>query len=284
MIYKLENEKIIVLDKTQFNPMHILECGQIFRYAKDEDGNYFVQSKNHIAHIYERSDCYEILSDDPKYFVEFFDLNTDYNPIKEFLKRDKILSPMVDFGYGLRILKNDSQEAIFSFIISQNNNISRIKNIIEKLCQIGDEYIDGTTKKPYKSFPTTEKLSAADFSFYKTLGAGYRDTFLKATADSLKNINIDELKNLSTDELLNFLIKQKGIGVKVASCILLFGFNRQEKFPVDTWIEQVYYNHYSDKKMSRVEIQKFFENKYKNYSGLAQQYLFFYERSKVTKK
>ena len=278
MIYNIENGIIKVIDKSQFNPKHILECGQVFRFGKDENDNYFVISHNNKATIIEKSDCYEIISDNPNYFIEYFDLNTDYNPIKENLKQNSVLSPMVDFGYGIRILKADPLEMIFSYTISQNNNIKRIQQIIEKLCIIG------TKQNSFYAFPTLSQLSNASVGFYESLGAGYRAKFLKELSISLKDINLNELKSLSTDEIYKFLINLKGIGPKVASCILLFGFGRCEKFPVDTWIEQVYYNHFSKEKRTRPEIQTYFENEFKEYSGIAQQYLFYYEREKQESK
>ena len=137
MIYEIKNNIIYVTDKSQFNPKHILECGQVFRYGKNNDNNYFVISKDLKATIFEHKNFYEIISNDANYFVNYFDLNTDYNIIKNKLKQDKVLSPMIDFGYGIRILNANPLEMIFSFTISQNNNISRIQKIIEKLCIIG---------------------------------------------------------------------------------------------------------------------------------------------------
>ena len=274
MIYKIENDIIKVLDKSQFNPEHILECGQVFRYGKDENNNYFVISKNNKATIIEKENHYEIISNNTDYFVNYFDLNTDYNIIKTKLKQNKILSPMIDYGYGIRILKADPLEMICSFTISQNNNIKRIKQIIERLCEIG------SANNNYKNFPTQSELFNAPLEFYESLGAGYRAKFLKELSVTLKDTNFEEIKNLSTDEIYNFLINLKGIGPKVASCILLFGFSKTEKFPVDTWIEQVYYNHFSKEKRKRPQIQEYFESEFGNFSGIAQQYLFFYEREK----
>ena len=274
MIYKIENDIIKVLDKSQFNPEHILECGQVFRYGKDENNNYFVISKNNKATIIEKENHYEIISNNTDYFVNYFDLNTDYNTIKTKLKQNKILSPMIDYGYGIRILKADPLEMIYSFTISQNNNIKRIKQIIERLCEIG------SANNNYKNFPTQSELLNAPLEFYESLGAGYRAKFLKELSVTLKDTNFEEIKNLSTDEIYNFLINLKGIGPKVASCILLFGFSKTEKFPVDTWIEQVYYNHFSKEKRKRPQIQEYFESEFGNFSGIAQQYLFFYEREK----
>lgn len=271
-IFKIENNRIFVIDKTQFNPKHILECGQIFRFGTDPSGNYYVYSKNHKATIIDHPNSYEIICDDNDYFINFFDLKTDYNKIKQQLKKVPLLSPMIDFGYGIRILNSDPEEMIYSYIISQNNNIKRIQKIIEKFCLIGE------TIGNFHAFPTTKEISIQSESFFKSLGAGYRDKFLKETSNQLKSIDINSLKSLKTDELYNFLLSLNGVGPKVASCILLFGFGRKEKFPVDTWIEQVYYNHFEKTKLSRPAIQQYFENIFGDYSGLAQQYLFYFER------
>lgn len=277
MIYTIENNIIKVTDKTQFSPEHTLECGQVFRFGKDENNNYYVISKNNKATILEKDDCYEIISNNPEYFVNYFDLNRDYNQIKTLLRKNSVISPMVDYGYGIRILNADPLEMIYSFTLSQNNNIKRIKQIIARLCEIGDD-CDG-----FKAFPTIKQLYDAPLEFYESLGAGYRAKFLKELSISLKEANFDEINKLSTDELYNYLINLKGIGPKVASCILLFGFGRTEKFPVDTWLEQVYYNHFSTEKRTRPQIQDYFENEFGEYSGIAQQYLFYYERNNPQK-
>ncbi len=274
MIYEIKNDKIFVTDKSQFNPEHILECGQVFRFGKDDGGNYYVLSGSHKATIIEHPNSYEIICDDTDYFINYFDLNTDYNTIKQILSKNKVLAPMIDYGYGIRILNANPIEMIFSFTISQNNNIKRIQAIVERLCQIGND------KNGYKTFPSIKQLASMPLEFYQSLGAGYRDKFLKSIADTLNSVDIDKILNLSSDELYSFLVSLNGIGPKVASCILLFGFHKTNKFPVDTWIEQVYYNHFSSERRSRPEIQKYFEEMFENYSGIAQQYLFYYEREK----
>lgn len=275
MIYEIKNNIIYVYDKSQFNPKHILECGQVFRFGTDTNGNYFVLSKDKKATIIDCNTHYEIHSNDAEYFVNYFDLNTDYNAIKQTLKNNPILSPMIDYGCGIRILNADPLEMIFSFTISQNNNIKRIQKIIENLCAIGT-----SINNEYNAFPTINQLEKEPLEFYQSLGAGYRDKFLKELSTTLNNIDLSEIQKLPTDELYNFLLSLKGVGPKVASCILLFGFGRKNKFPVDTWIEQVYYNHFSSKQLSRPQIQAYFENEFKDNSGIAQQYLFYYEREK----
>ena len=134
MIYKFENGKIIVTDKSQFNPEHILECGQVFRFGKDENNNYFVMSKNHKATIIETDTNYEIICDDVNYFINYFDLDTDYGKIKKDLSKFDLLKEPIKYGYGIRILKQNLFEMVISFIISANNNIKRIQGIIEKIC------------------------------------------------------------------------------------------------------------------------------------------------------
>ena len=277
MIYEIKNNIIYVYDKSQFNPQHILECGQVFRFQKDENQNYCVISKDQKATIIEIETAFEIHSTNPSYFVDYFDLNTDYNKIKQSLKSNKTISPMIDFGYGIRILKQDPLEMIFSYIISQNNHISRIQKIIERLCEIG------TQKQGFNAFPTLEQLKAQPLEFYQSLGAGYRDKFLKETANFLTYQHIESALNLDTDNLLKWLNSLKGIGPKVASCISLFGFSRKNKFPVDTWNEQSYYNHFSKEKRSRPQIQEYFENEFKDNSGIAQQYIFYFEREQKNK-
>ena len=277
MIYEIKNNIIYVYDKSQFNPKHILECGQVFRFQKNESGNYSVIAKDQKATILETENSFEIHSTNAKFFTHYFDLDTDYNQIKNSLKSNKILAPMIDFGYGIRILNQDPLEMIFSYIISQNNHISRIQKIIEKLCKIG------TQKDGFNAFPTLDQLKAQPLEFYQSLGAGYRDKFLKETADFLTENHISSALNLDTDNLLKWLNSLKGIGPKVASCISLFGFSRKNKFPVDTWNEQSYYNHFSKEKRSRPQIQAYFENEFKDNSGIAQQYIFYFEREQKNK-
>ena len=277
MIYEIKNNTIYVYDKSQFNPKHILECGQVFRFGKDENDNYYVISKDQKATIVDTEPCYEIHSTSAYYFAKYFDLDTDYNQIKTILKSNPVIAPMIEFGHGIRILNADPTEMIFSFIISQNNNISRIQKIIDKLCQIG------TQKDGFKAFPTLEQLKAQPLEFYQSLGAGYRDKFLKETADFLSADIINQAITYDTDTLLKWLNSLKGIGPKVASCISLFGFARKNKFPVDTWNEQSYYNHFSNEKRTRPQIQAYFENEFKDYSGIAQQYIFYFEREQKNK-
>lgn len=277
MTYKLYKNKIIINGKTDFNPKHICECGQMFRFYI-VDGCYIIVNNQYAAKIIETETGFEILTNNPLYFEHYLDLNFNYSKAKNILSKNKLLLPAIKTGQGIRLVKADAEETIFEFIISANNNIKRIQKIVEKLCEIGDSF--STEFGSFKAFPSAKKLSEMPLDWFETLGAGYRAKYLKCTADFLAKINMNDIQSLSSDDLYKWLINLKGVGPKVASCILLFGFGRTEFFPVDTWVEQVYYNHFYVGDKSRKEIQIYFESMFKEYSGLAQQYLFNAERNK----
>lgn len=277
MKYKVEKNKIIIEDLTQFNINHILDCGQIFRY--EINGNYAsVNSCDKFAKIITNQNSVEILTSDVSYFVNFFDLTTDYSKIKNELKKDKFLSNAVDYGYGIRILKNDLFEMIVSFIISANNNISRIKKSIQFLCEKF-----GKNKGDYYAFPTLIELKNATVQDYKNAGLGYRAEQMYETIQLLTQEQIDQLKTKTRDEQFNFLVSLKGVGEKVSNCVMLFGLGDKNSFPVDTWINKVYNKLTNTTSTDRKRITKELTERYGNLSGYAQQYFFYYFRENKIK-
>lgn len=277
MDYQIFKDKIEVYNREDFNPKHICECGQMFRFCVDESNNYTVASGDKFAKIVDDGDKYTIYTDSPSYFENYFDLKFDYSAAKKELLKFKELACPIDAGGGIRIVNGDPIETIFEFIISANNNIRRIQKIVERLCTVGRSV--KTNFGEFKAFPSVEVLAAQPIEWYNNLGAGYRASYLKHTADYLVNVDINQIKKLPSSELYKWLLLLKGVGPKVASCILLFGFGRREYFPVDTWVEQVYYNHFYVGDKTRKQIQEYFENLFGEYSGLAQQYLFNMERN-----
>lgn len=259
----------IKFKKTEFfDARSILTCGQMFRYFESETGFDVVTGKN-LAHIEETETEVVITSNNPQRFVEFFDLETNYEEIANKLSEEKVLKEAIDFGKGVRIAKGEMEEIILQFIVSQNNNIKRIQKIIEKMSEIGEQ-ID----EKYRAFPTAKKLASMPEDFFKNLHAGYRDKYLIETSKILAQTNLEEKAKLSTEELDSWLQSLPGIGPKVASCILLFGFSRKECFPVDTWMEKAYRKYFFVGEMSRPEISRFLSDKFETMSGIAQQYLF----------
>ena len=273
--YYLEKDKIIVTNLSEFNITHILECGQVFRFEKINN-DYIVFSGEKQAKIKTFADRVEIYSNDNNYFVNYFDLDTSYTNIKNQLSKFKVLKPMLNTAYGIRILKQNPIEMIISFIISANNNIKRIQIIIDRICRKF-----GTVKNnEYYTFPTLEELEKASIEDFKECGAGYRANYLYNVVRQLKNFDIDEIYTLSSEKAIEKLLTLYGVGPKVADCILLFCFNKQDCFPVDTWIKKVYNEYFAKDKTDNVkQIRKNLVNIFGSLSGYAQQYLFYYKRS-----
>lgn len=267
--YKIYDDYIEVIDGEDFNIKHILECGQVFRFKPTEFG-YKLYAGEHKADIICQKGTTKIFCKYPKFFENYFDLKKDYAKIKSDLKSDELVKKGIDYGFGIRILKQDPIETIISFIISANNNIPRIKTIIENICL---HY--GTKINDYYAFPTLNQLSKIPLEFFKEIKCGYRDKYLFETIKMLTTINIDNLYSLPTVELKKELLKLKGVGGKVADCILLFGFSRTDVFPTDTWIKKVYVERTGDLKSSANKISEYFVNIFGENSGFAQQYLFY---------
>ena len=263
-----------------FNLADTLDCGQIFRYRPYKTG-YLTFSLDKCAFLTRDGENVRINSNDDEYFKNFFDLQSDYERIvKNAVKFniEKLSLAAQKYG-GIRILRQDIFETLISFLISQNNNIPRIKNTIEKTCEfLGEKRtFDGET---YYSFPTAEKLSLADESFYKKTGYGYRGEYVKKVSEKIVNgeINLLSYNGFSTAELKNELLKIKGIGEKVANCITLFGYHRADSFPVDTWIEKIYHEDFGGTINDRKKITQYFVNLFGENSGYVQQYLFYAKR------
>ncbi len=264
-----------------FDPEHVLECGQIFRFEPYREG-YFVHSADKACYV--RTDGIKTIveSEDSDYFYEFFDLNRDYSEIIDYAKSlgVPLLSRSAEKYKGLRLLNQNREEMLYSFIISQNNNIPRIKGIISRICAgLGEKRDFGG--KEYFTFPTTAKLDGAGKEFFKTAGCGYRDIYLAETSRRILNEGIKDLDGLSTAELKKRLLSYKGVGGKVADCIALFGFGKRDSFPVDTWIEQAYREDFNGELTDRNKITAYFQELFKDKSGYIQQYLFYGKRQNL---
>ncbi|MGN0813107.1 MAG: DNA glycosylase [Candidatus Coproplasma sp.] len=264
-----------------FNPADTLECGQVFRFENYLKG-YKVFSRDKACYIYSENGTTFIESEDSDYFFNYFDLNRDYGKIVEKMESFDVplLTRAAHTASGLRLLNQDPEEMVFSFIISQNNNIPRIKKIINAICrELGEE--KEFMGERYFTFPTAKKMAGKDAAFYKSLGAGYRDTFLAETARRIALEGIEHLKSLPTEELRKQLLTYKGIGGKVADCISLFGFKKTNSFPVDTWIEKLYREDFGGSLTDRNKITAYFKNLFGEYSGYVQQYLFYFKRQNL---
>ena len=275
MKYEVKNNEIIIPKCTDFDIKQTLECGQVFRF-KQTDFGYEVYSLNHKASIYCQQMHTIIKCDDVNYFINYFDLLTDYAKIKQELSKIKFVKDSIPFGEGIRIINQDPFETIISFLISQNNNIPRIKKIIENIClNYGDNC--GT----YFGFPTVNQLAKANKEFFTNIKCGYRDAYLFKTVQDIYNgFNISNVYNMTTVEANKYLTTLCGVGPKVADCILLFGYHKTDVFPTDTWIKKVYNELYPNQNKSATQIRDFFVNMFGDLAGYAQQYLFYAKREK----
>lgn len=273
MEYKIEKDRIIIIGKEDFCPKHILECGQIFSYVK-ESNNYIVYSKDNVAKIIETNIGFDILTNSPEYFENFFDLETNYSKIKnELINKHKFLENIISFGYGIRILNQDIFETIISFIVSANNNIKRIQKI---LFEFRKNY--GTNMGTYYAFPTIQQLKKATEEDFKQMGAGYRATYLYKVIRQLELENYESWNELPVEKLNEKLLSLMGVGQKVSDCIMLFSYGKKRVFPVDTWIEKVYCKYFKQED-NRIKIRQHLLETFDGLSGYAQQYLFYSQRS-----
>jgi len=263
-----------LMDNQYFDAVDTLKCGQIFRFVEKEN-TFLVFSKDKSAKILQCDNAWRVETEYVDYFKNFFDVQTDYSIFANCLMQDsELMKKAVQKGKGIRILRQDLVEMIISFIISANNNIKRIQLIIDRLCSsLGEKIKDGY------AFPTIDKLAEQSESFYASIGAGYRAKYLSETSKKLRDdFDLEALVNMDTNSARKALISLMGVGPKVADCILLFGLHRGDVFPVDTWIKKVYHDAF-ETGLRDDKISTFFVNRFKDLSGLAQQYLFYYYRT-----
>lgn len=286
----MNEQKYIIENQNSFELKDIFECGQCFRWNKQEDGSYIGIIKNGVikVEIEDKSIAFTGMCDGnlQEIVEEYFDLNRDYEKIKNQLKNiDEYLKTSIEYGNGIRILNQDLWETIISFIISANNNIPRIKGIIERISQKYGSKIEWNGKT-YYTFPKPNQLKDVTVQDFRKLGLGFRDIRLYETTQMIlnKEVDLEKLrKNPNTQEVRNELLKLSGVGPKVADCILLFSdLKRFDVFPIDVWVRRVmndlYINEEDENKVSKVKIEKLADEKFGDLKGIAQQYLFYWRR------
>ena len=287
----MKEQSYILENANSFNLRDIFECGQCFRWNKEDDESYTGVIENNVLNVknIENKIIFKGICNGniQEIVTNYFDLNRDYTKIKnELSKIDDYMKNSIKYGEGIRILNQDLWETIISFIISANNNIPRIKGIIERLSKkYGKEII--WNGKRYYTFPTPEELRNVSVEEYRKLGLGFRDIRVYETTKMILNKEVDlkKLFNEETETVREELLKLSGVGPKVADCILLFStLKRFEVFPIDVWVRRVmndlYIKNEDEKKVSKKQILEIADKKYGNLAGIAQQYLFYWRRKK----
>lgn len=250
-------------------------CGQCFRFDEDRSGYSGVAFGRHVRFEQPVQSVLRIYcpESDIGLWTRFLALDTDYDSIKRDISARfgaGIMDEALKFGGGIRILRQQPWEALCSFIISQNNNMARIKKIIAELCRVcGEPFCCGDNT--YYSFPAPEALCELGADGLYALKTGFRAKYIYDAASRVSDgrLDFDALAAEDTETLIKSLCAIKGVGLKVASCAALFGFGRTEAFPVDVWMRRSIDRHFGGKlDIASLGI----------YAGIAQQYLFYYER------
>lgn len=260
-------------DANELDIVKTFECGQCFRWNSDAEGVYSGVVMGYPAKVWTENGEVYIKSVAPEsIWRDYFDLERDYDTMsRPFYEAGEYLCRCTEYGRGIRILRQESWEALCSFIISQCNNISRIKGIVERLCESFGTKTEFEGEVFY-TFPSAETLAALLPEDLAALRCGYRAPYIITAARAVVSgeLDLEALKHIDSDSAKKALKALNGIGEKVANCVVLFGLYHMEAFPIDVWIKRALKEHFPP---------DFDPAALGEYAGLAQQYIFFYARS-----
>lgn len=278
-----ESNGIIVENVKDFNPIHIFECGQCFRWRRQTDGSFTGVVRDKAANIAFNGGKLVIsnstFQDFKDTWFDYLDLGRDYSEIKSRLAKDEIMRKAVEFGYGIRLLKQDLWEMVISFIISANNMIPRIMRSVDTLSRLfGRELMIGNDV--FHTFPRAEELAGSSMEKLNICGAGFRCKYIVQTSKMVMEgaIKLSDLRGMDTGKAREELMKLPGVGPKVADCVLLFSGTKEDVFPTDVWVKRVMEELYFKRTASLKEIQELSSEHFGELTGVAQQYLFYYAR------
>jgi N-glycosylase/DNA lyase len=264
-----------------FDPETTLFSGQAFRWRK-EGGAYRGVAHAKVVELSVKDGealLYPVTEAEYRRIWEhYFDLKRDYGALMGDFKGDAILRDGMDFASGMRVLNQEPFETLISFIISANNNIARITGIVERLSGRFGERLEYGGKE-YFAFPEPEALANAAPGEIAACGAGYRAPYIQDAARAVAGgFDLAAVRQLPYEEAKARLGTLKGVGPKVADCILLYSLGFAEAFPLDVWMKRVVYNLYGFREKSEKELRAFIAEKFGKNAGIAQQYLFHYTR------
>jgi len=281
-INSTKDGSLAIKNVRDFNLTHVFECGQCFRWIKQQDGSYKgivngkavkVSFNNEILYITNATE-----QDFIDIWYEYFDLGTDYSMIKAILEKDDIMSEAIKTGYGIRLLRQDFWELLISFIISANNMIPRIMKTVDSLSVLKGNCIEPDNN--LYSFPVISQLANSTLEEVQQCKAGFRCKYIYQTSKIMQEniITREMLRDMDTDIARKELMKLPGVGPKVADCILLFSGLKYDVFPTDVWVKRVMEELYLKKEANLKEIQNFAKDHFGELTGYAQQYLFYHAR------
>lgn len=274
-----------------FDPNKIALSGQAFRiHPIDETHTETVAFGRYLQIASLGNDRYAFScseEDFDKIWSSYFDLDTNYKSIVDTVdSTDSYLQSAINYGYGIRILKQDVFEATISYIISQRRSIPSITTCVDRLSELKgkkivlpelDEHFAKPLKKEYYSFPTYEELKDITSDELNSIGAGYRTAYIMAAVNDFMSGKLDtaQMHSCKDEQLYEVLSSMYGVGAKVANCIMLFAFHRTGRFPIDVWVQRIQDKYYGG---------SFDCSLYPDTAGIMQQFMFFYERLEESHK
>lgn len=272
-----------------FDPVKIADSGQAFRIHPIDDNHVELTAFGRylqIASLGEGDFAFSCSKEEfDSVWYEYFDLGTDYQgAVDEIDPVDGFLNDAASFGHGIRILKQDIFESVISYIISQRRSIPSITTCVDRLSSLSGKKIevpslDAPFVKPlkdeYYAFPTVDEASKLTSDELNGIGAGYRTSYILSAVHDFRSGKLvpEQMMALSDDDLFEVLTSMHGVGVKVANCVMLFGFHRTGRFPVDVWIKRIEERYYDG---------HFDAEKYPDTAGILQQFMFYYIRKGIT--
>lgn len=285
---KYLDNKVILEGVINFNIKQIVECGQCFRWDKIKEMNYIGVAFGKIIEVSQKDDTVIIENTNKEDFesiwIKYFDLERDYSKIKKELYNDEILRKSIDYGYGIRTLNQDPFEILISFIISARNSIPSIKKTIKKISERWGNKIE-YKGNDYYTFPKPEDLKDALEEEIRETGASFRSKYIISAIEAVNKEPdiLNKILLLNDDKCHTALQEFKGVGPKVADCIMFFSMEKTSAFPVDVWVKRAMMYFYNAEGGSLNKIRIFGRERFGKLAGFAQQYLFYYARENKIK-
>lgn len=271
------------IEVKNFNLKDTVTCGQIFRFKEEDDLSYTIVLSDRVVNLKLEEDTLIVdsnnMNDIETVIKDYFDLEFDYETLnKKLIDIDQDNKEIIDSCYGLKMINEPRFEVIISYILSANNRVPQIRKTLDNISERYGEKIVFRNKE-YYLFPTAEQLKEVTIEEYRNCKAGFRDKYLYEIISKINknDFDINSIEKMNSKDALEYLMKNNGIGEKVASCILLFGYHRFDVFPIDTWVKKYMKQKYNLEKVP--EIRKFMQEKYNENCGLIIQYIFNYSRN-----